>query len=78
MVHFYKKFSFSLARRQSETTETDLICVVTSLSALVVTVGAAAFSHYEGESHCQPVVQRSELKVQQHWKAKKIRARRNL
>ncbi len=47
-----QKFSFSLSRRQSETTETDLICVVTSLSALVVTVGAAAFSHYEGESHC--------------------------
>ena len=35
--------------KQSETTEIDLILVVTSLSGIVTTMGAAAFSHYEGE-----------------------------
>lgn len=44
------KLRRGLKARQAETTEMDLICVVSSLSALVVTVGAAAFSHYEGRS----------------------------
>lgn len=34
--------------KQAETTEMDLICVVSSLSAIVATTGAAVFSHYEG------------------------------
>jgi potassium channel subfamily K protein len=34
--------------KQKEATEMDLICVVSSLSAIVTTTGAAAFSHYEG------------------------------
>ena len=36
--------------KQSETTEIDLILVVTSLSGIVTTLGAAAFSHYEGKN----------------------------
>ncbi len=35
--------------RQREATETDLILVVSSLSLIVVTAGAALFSHYEGK-----------------------------
>ena len=34
--------------KQAETTEIDLILVVTTLSLIVTTLGAAAFSHYEG------------------------------
>ena len=34
--------------RQPETTEMDLICVGSTLSAIVFTSGAAAFAHYEG------------------------------
>ena len=44
------KLRRALKARQAETTEMDLICVVSSLSAIVVTLGAAAFSHYEGQS----------------------------
>lgn len=34
--------------KQPETTEVDLICVVSALSFIITTSGAAAFSHYEG------------------------------
>ena len=35
--------------KQQETTEMDLICVGSTLSVIVFTSGAAAFSHYEGK-----------------------------
>ena len=35
--------------RQPETTELDLICCGLTLSGIVFTSGAAAFSHYEGK-----------------------------
>ena len=41
--------------KQQETTEMDLIMVVTSLSIIVVTFGAAAFSHYEGWTYFQSI-----------------------
>eukprot|EP00095_Tigriopus_kingsejongensis_P000486 maker-scaffold233_size243130-snap-gene-0.12 protein:Tk00486 transcript:maker-scaffold233_size243130-snap-gene-0.12-mRNA-1 annotation:"two pore potassium channel protein sup-9" len=45
------KIRRGLNAKQSETTEMDLISVVTTLSIIVVTAGAAAFSHYEGWSY---------------------------
>ena len=36
--------------KQEETTEMDLICVGSTLSVIVFTSGAAAFSYYEGKS----------------------------
>jgi hypothetical protein len=34
---------------QTEATEMDLILIVSTLSGIVTTTGAAAFSHYEGQ-----------------------------
>jgi len=45
------KLRRAVGARQKETTEADLMLVVTTLSLLTVTVGAAAFSHYEGWSY---------------------------
>lgn len=45
------KIRRGLKAKQNETTEMDLISVVTTLSIIVVTAGAAAFSHYEGWSY---------------------------
>ena len=42
------KFRKMVKARQPETTELDLICVGLTLSGIVFTSGAAAFSHYEG------------------------------
>jgi potassium channel subfamily K protein 9 len=39
----------TLKAKQTEATEMDLICVVSTLSAIVATTGAAAFSQYEGK-----------------------------
>ena len=41
--------------KQPETTEVDLILVVSTLSGIVVTSGAAAFSHYEGWTYFQSI-----------------------
>ena len=43
------KFRKMVKARQPETTELDLICVGLTLSGIVFTSGAAAFSHYEGK-----------------------------
>jgi len=40
----------TLKAKQTEATEMDLICVVSTLSAIVATTGAAAFSQYEGNT----------------------------
>jgi len=42
------KFRKMVKAQQPETTELDLICVGLTLSGIVFTSGAAAFSHYEG------------------------------
>lgn len=47
------KIRRGLKAKQNETTEMDLISVVTTLSIIVVTAGAAAFSHYEGKLKAQ-------------------------
>ena len=47
------KLRRSVKAKQPETTEVDLILVVSTLSAIVVTSGAAAFSHYEGWTYFQ-------------------------
>ena len=43
------KFRKMVKAQQPETTELDLICVGLTLSGIVFTSGAAAFSHYEGK-----------------------------
>ena len=45
------KFRKLVKARQPETTEMDLIAVGLTLSGIVFTSGAAAFSHYEGNSN---------------------------
>jgi potassium channel subfamily K protein 9 len=45
------KLRKTVKARQAETTEMDLIFVVSTLSAIVATTGAAVFSHYEGWSY---------------------------
>ena len=44
------KFRKMVKAQQPETTELDLICVGLTLSGIVFTSGAAAFSHYEGKT----------------------------
>lgn len=45
----------SLHCRQTQASELDLICVVTTLSSLTIAGGAAAFSRYEGWSYFDSV-----------------------
>lgn len=44
----------TLKAKQQEATEMDLILIVSTLSGIVTTTGAAAFSHYEGTSVALP------------------------
>ena len=48
----------TLKAKQTEATEMDLIFVVSTLSGIVTTTGAAAFSHYEGQLVRTPPVAR--------------------
>ena len=50
------KFRKMVKAQQPETTELDLICVGLTLSGIVFTSGAAAFSHYEGKTTIKVMV----------------------
>ena len=49
------KFRKMVKAQQPETTELDLICVGLTLSGIVFTSGAAAFSHYEGKTNTKVI-----------------------
>ena len=61
------KFRKMVKAQQPETTELDLICVGLTLSGIVFTSGAAAFSHYEGKTTTKVItkikVSRSRSKI---------------
>lgn len=57
------KLRKTLKAKQEETTEMDLIIVVSTLSAIVTTAGAAAFSHYEGNDFCSMKIKISDARM---------------